>query len=49
LRQVSPLFDRYVYEALSLEQVVNARNSYGGTAPTQVRQQLQRAKEALAP
>ncbi|MBS3967414.1 MAG: argininosuccinate lyase [Truepera sp.] len=48
LRQVSPLFDRYVYEALSLEQVVNARNSYGGTAPAQVRQQLQRAKEALA-
>jgi len=48
LRQVSPLFDRYVYEVLSLEQVISARNSYGGTAPAQVRQQLQRAKEALA-
>ena len=37
-----------VYAALQLEQVVNVRNSYGGTAMPQVQQQIKRAQTTLA-
>jgi argininosuccinate lyase len=37
-----------VYPALSVDASVASRNSYGGTAPDQVRQQVARARAALA-
>ena len=43
----SSLIAADVYEALSLEQTIEARNSYGGTARAQVERQLARAREAL--
>jgi len=45
LRGVDARIDERVYEALSVESSVAARNSYGGTAPEQVRA---RVAEALA-
>lgn len=47
LRGVSDRIDRDVYGVLELENVVNARSSYGGTALEQVRTQIEAAKGAL--
>ncbi len=47
MQSVLKLIEADVFEALKLETVVNARNSYGGTALEQVRIQIERAKEAL--
>jgi argininosuccinate lyase len=41
----SPLIDDEVYEILTLEGSVNARNHLGGTAPNQVRAAIQRLRE----
>jgi argininosuccinate lyase len=41
----SPLIDDEVYEILTLEGSVNARNHLGGTAPSQVRAAIQRLRE----
>ncbi len=38
------LFDQDIYQAIAPQQVVSARNSYGGTGFAQVRQALDRAK-----
>jgi len=46
-RQFSPLFEPDIYEVLQPEQVVNARNVYGGTAREQVVRAISRAEEAL--
>ncbi|MCG7407966.1 argininosuccinate lyase [Paenibacillus sp. ACRRX] len=46
-KQFSPLFDETIYEVLQPEQVVNARNVYGGTATVQVQAAVGRASEAL--
>ena len=35
-QDISPVFDQSIYEILSLEQAVNARNHTGGTAPSEV-------------
>ena len=35
-QDISPVFDESIYEILSLEQAVNARNHTGGTAPSEV-------------
>ncbi len=43
----SPLFEKDIYEVLTPEHVVAARNSFGGTAPEQVRQQIKLAEEKL--
>jgi argininosuccinate lyase len=48
LRAVSPLFEHDVYVALDLETVVDARDSYGGTARHRVVEQVERARSALA-
>jgi argininosuccinate lyase len=48
MREVSPLIEDDVYEALALETVVNTRNSYGGTGRAQVEKQLERLKQLLA-
>ena len=48
MREVSPLIEEDVYEALALQTVVNTRNSYGGTGRAQVEKQLERLKRVLA-
>lgn len=47
-KQFSPLFDDRIYNVLQPENVVNARNVYGGTAKEQVQAAAGRAEEALA-
>ncbi|MHC0038391.1 argininosuccinate lyase [Pseudoneobacillus sp. C159] len=46
-QQFSSLFQEDIYTILSPEHVVSARNSYGGTAPTQVIEQIKLAEETL--
>jgi argininosuccinate lyase len=41
-------FEEGVLEAVRLEASVTARSSFGGTAPEQVRTQLERARETLS-
>ena len=48
LQTASDRIDQDVYDALRLEQVVDARQSYGGTARSQVEHQIGRAREAIA-
>ncbi len=48
LRQFSPLIDEDVYQVLSLEGSVAARNHFGGTAPVQVKAAIARAKTRLS-
>ena len=42
LQQFNPAIDADVFECLSLQGSLNARNTLGGTAPAQVRQQIAR-------
>jgi argininosuccinate lyase len=46
-QQFSPLFESDIYVILSPEHVVSARNSYGGTSPLQVKEQIKLAEETL--
>jgi argininosuccinate lyase len=48
MQKVSPLIAKDVFEFLKLESVVSVRNSYGGTAPAQVKKQIKAARKALA-
>jgi len=48
LRKFSTLIDTDVYNALSLEQTVNAKSQIGGTARAMVKESLARARRALA-
>ncbi|MBW7459324.1 argininosuccinate lyase, partial [Paenibacillus sepulcri] len=43
-KQFSQLFDERIYDVLQPENVVNARNVYGGTARTQVEEAISRAE-----
>jgi len=45
---ISPAFDPDLYDALSLEASVAARDAEGGTAPAAVRRQLEEARRRLA-
>ncbi|MDQ6422485.1 argininosuccinate lyase [Paenibacillus sp. LHD-117] len=47
-KQFSTLFDDRIYAVLQPEQVVNARNVYGGTAKPQVEDAIGRAEAALS-
>jgi argininosuccinate lyase len=47
LKGIDPRFDSRVFAALSVESSVAARTSYGGTAPTRVREQVAAARRAL--
>jgi argininosuccinate lyase len=47
-KQFSSLFDDSIYQVLQPEQVVNARNVYGGTATSQVSGAVERAEAAMA-
>ena len=46
-QQFSPLFDEVIYEVLQPENVVNARNVFGGTASVQVEAAIRRAEQAM--
>ncbi|SEQ32401.1 argininosuccinate lyase [Piscibacillus halophilus] len=46
-QQFSSLFENDIYEILSPEHVVSVRNSYGGTSPEQVSNQIELAKQTL--
>jgi argininosuccinate lyase len=46
-KQFSQLFDDRIYNVLQPEQVVNARNVYGGTAKVQVEAAIARAEQVL--
>jgi argininosuccinate lyase len=46
-QQFSALFESDIYVILSPEHVVSARNSYGGTSPFQVKEQIKLAEETL--
>ncbi|WP_158772454.1 argininosuccinate lyase [Cobetia sp. L2A1] len=48
LRKFSDTIDADVFDVLTLEGSVSARNHIGGTAPNQVRAAAQRARESLA-
>ncbi|MCG8014959.1 MAG: argininosuccinate lyase [Candidatus Thiodiazotropha sp. 'RUGA'] len=48
LQQFSDQIDEDVFEILTLEGSVSARDHIGGTAPAQVRQAIQRARQRLA-
>jgi argininosuccinate lyase len=47
-KHFSPLFDIDILEAIKVETCVNARNSYGGTSPEQVRQAIARGRDVLS-
>jgi argininosuccinate lyase len=48
LQQFNPKIEKDVYDALSLRGSLNARNTLGGTAPAQVRKQIERHRQRLA-
>jgi argininosuccinate lyase len=48
LQSLSALIESDVFEVLTLEGSVSARNHYGGTAPDQVRAAITRARQRLA-
>jgi argininosuccinate lyase len=47
LRKIDPRIDQRVFEVLGVEASVRSRASYGGTAPTRVREQIAAARESL--
>ena len=47
LSQFSPLIDDDVFTVLTLEGSVNARNHFGGTAPSQVLASIEKARSDL--
>ena len=47
LQALSPAITEDVYQSLTLEGSVNARDHFGGTAPAQVKARIKQAKETL--
>jgi len=47
LRQISPVFEQDVYQAISLENCIKKRNVIGGPAPEAVEQAINKSKEIL--
>jgi argininosuccinate lyase len=47
LQQFNPAIEKDVYDALSLRGSLNARNTLGGTAPAQVKAQIERHSKRL--
>jgi argininosuccinate lyase len=48
LQGFHPLIEQDVYAVLSLHGSLNARNTVGGTAPAQVKAQIERHQQRLA-
>lgn len=49
LQQFDDRIEQDVFDVLTLEGSVNARNHFGGTAPVQVREAVARARQRIAP
>jgi argininosuccinate lyase len=47
-QEIHPAFEADIYDAITPQQVVSARNSYGGTGFEQIRQALQNAQQLVA-
>jgi argininosuccinate lyase len=47
MQAIDGRIDEHVYDVLSVDASVRSRTSYGGTAPTRVREQIEKAKEEL--
>ncbi len=47
MQQMSPLIETDVFKCLALDAVINARNSFGGTATKEVERQIKLAREQL--
>jgi argininosuccinate lyase len=47
MQKISSLIAKDIFEVLKLENVVNVRNSYGGTSAQQVKKQIVKAKKSL--
>jgi argininosuccinate lyase len=47
LKSIDDRIDNRVFDVLSVDASVRSRTSYGGTAPTRVREQIDKAKEEL--
>lgn len=47
LKQFSEWFDNNTYKVLQPEQVIHARNVYGGTATVQVKAAIERTEQAI--
>lgn len=47
LKKASPVFEQDIYQAISLEKCVQARNLPGGPAPAAVRETLEQSRELL--
>ena len=48
LKSIEPRLTDAVYSVLTVEASVNSRQSYGGTSPVRVREQVSRWKELLS-
>jgi argininosuccinate lyase len=48
MQSVNPAINQEIYSVLGVHNSVASRQSYGGTAPDQVRAQIARWKERLA-
>ena len=48
LKSIEPRLTDAVYSVLTVEASVNSRQSYGGTSPVRVREQIARWKELLS-
>ena len=47
LKNASPVFEQDVYQAISLERCIQARNIPGGPAPEAVREAIKKSRELL--
>ena len=47
LQRIEPMIRKDIYEILNIENSVNSRNSYGGTAPEEVKKAIKRAKRNI--
>ena len=47
MQKVNPLISKDIYSILSVENSVNSRDSYGGTAPKEVKKQIVSWKEKM--
>ena len=47
LQEFSPLIENDVFDCLTLEGSLNARNHVGGTAPNQVKQAIKNARKRI--
>jgi argininosuccinate lyase len=47
MQAVEPRLDKAIYEVLSIDSALQARNSFGGTAPAEVEAHIKAARAAF--